>query len=92
MNFWHVHGIFFILFLCFFPRLTMLFSGICFGPLAGIFFWLGWAFAPRLTVAILATVFYFKTNPILCILTWVWALCGESGEKKTASELVQRRQ
>ena len=82
INFWEVHGILFILFMCFFPRLTMLFTGICFAPYAGVLFWIGWAFAPRLTVAILATCFYFQTNPILCILTLIWAVSGEGGERK----------
>ena len=82
MDFWHVHGIWFIIFMCFFPRLTMLFAGICFGPFSGILFWIGWLLTPRLTVAILATIVYFHTNPVLCVFTWLWALGGESAEKK----------
>lgn len=84
-NFWAVHGIWFLLFMCLFPRLTMLFTGICFMNFAGVLFWLGWVFAPRLTVAILATMFYFKTNPALCVIAWLWAFGGEFAEKKTVS-------
>lgn len=82
INFWQVHSILFVIAMFFLPRLTMLFAGICFMPFTGILFWLGWLFTPRLTVAILATFFYFTTNPILCIITWLWALGGESTEKK----------
>jgi len=86
VNFWQVHGIFFILFMFFFPRLTLLFSQICFATFAGPLFWVGWVLAPRLTVAILATTFYWSTNPILCVFTWLWALCGESGEKSVITK------
>jgi len=77
MDFWEVHGIFFILFMIFLPRLTMLFTGICFAW-AGFWFWVGWLIAPRLTVAILATTVYWDTNPVLCVLAWVWAFYGGS--------------
>ena len=80
-NFWDVHGLFFIFFMFFFPRLTLLFSSVPFG---GILWWLGWFICPRLLVAILATCSYWDTNTILVVLTWVWALSGESTEKKIA--------
>jgi len=80
MDFWDVHGLFFLFFMCFFPRLTMLFTGIC-SVFSGFWFWVGWIFAPRLTVAILATSIYWGHNPILCIITWLWALGGETTEK-----------
>ena len=83
MNFWDVHGIWFIIFMFCFPRLTLLFSGVAFG---GFLWWLGWIFAPRLLVAILATFAYWETNTILVIFTWVWALSGEGAEKKCASK------
>lgn len=83
VSFWTVHSLFFILFMFFFPRITMFLSGICFASFAGPLFWLGWIFAPRLTVAILATTFYFNTNPILVVLTWIWALSGETVEKSS---------
>ncbi len=77
-NFWDYHGIFFIIFMFFFPRLTLLFSNVAFGA---ILWWLGWLFAPRLLVAILATNFYWEANTILVVLTWFWALSGEGLEK-----------
>jgi len=79
VNFWDVHGLWFILFLMFFPRLTLLFSSVLSG---GFFWWLGWIFAPRLLVAILATNSYWHSNTFLVVLTWFWALGGESVEKK----------
>lgn len=78
VSFWEVHGIFFLIFMFFFPRLTLLFSSVPFG---GLLWWLGWLFAPRLLVAILATANYWQTNPILVVLSWCWALSGESVEK-----------
>lgn len=62
----------------FFPRLTLIFSSVPFG---GLLWWLGWIFAPRLLVAIFATTYYWHTNTILVILSWIWALGLESGEK-----------
>ncbi len=60
MNFWQEHGIFFLIFVAFFPRLTMLVAtSVSFGFLA----WLGWLFTPHLTVAILATQYYGKQIP-----------------------------
>lgn len=84
MNFWDHHGFAFILFMFFFPRLTMLLATTAGGDL---FYWLGWLFLPRVTVAILATVHYLDQNPILVIFSWLWALGGESTEKR----VVQRR-
>ncbi len=88
MDFWQVHGIFFLIFITFFPRLTMLFAvSTPFGVLA----WLGWLFAPHFTVAVLATEFYWHTNPILCIIAWFVALAGTGGEAKMASSTTNRR-
>jgi hypothetical protein len=92
MNFWDVHGILFIAFMLFFPRLTMLLTGICLMPFAGILFWIGWVLVPRLTVAVLATTFYWHTNTILVILTWFWALGGESTEKGACKRAYSRTQ
>ena len=79
MDFWDVHGIWFIIFMFFFPRLTLLFSSVAFG---GLFWWLGFIFTPRLLVAILATTAYWETKQILVVLTWFWALGLESAEKR----------
>jgi cellulose synthase/poly-beta-1,6-N-acetylglucosamine synthase-like glycosyltransferase len=78
-NFWDVHGVWFIVFMFFFPRLTLLFSSVLTG---GFFWWLGFIFTPRLLVAILATKVYLHTNPVLVVLSWIWAIAGEKFEKK----------
>ncbi|MGH8307014.1 MAG: hypothetical protein ACRER0_01940 [Gammaproteobacteria bacterium] len=77
-SFWLHHGLWFIVFMCFFPRLTLLFSSVPFG---GLFWWLGWIFTPRLLVAILATYNYGHTNLVLVVLAWIWAFAGEGTEK-----------
>ena len=64
VDFWEVHGILFIIFMFFFPRLTMLFATAWGGPL----WWIGWLFAPRLTVAIVATSLYWETNTVLVVI------------------------
>ena len=87
MNFWDVHGIAFIICITLFPRLTMLVTGICFAPFSGVLFWLRWVFTPRLTAAILASMFYWDTNPVLVVFAWLAALSGESSEKEAASKL-----
>lgn len=86
-DFWDVHGILFLVFMFFFPRLTMLFATAW----GGLLWWLGWLFLPRLTVAILATTCYWQTNPVLCILAWFWALGGESTEKTVVTRGASRR-
>lgn len=86
-DFWQIHGIFFLIFITFFPRLTMLFAVTV--PF-GIFAWIGWLFAPHLTVAILATQYYWQTNPILCILSWFVALAGTGGEAKVVTVGTER--
>lgn len=78
VNFFAKHGIFFLIFITIFPRLTLLFSSVATG---GVFWWLGFIFCPRILVASLATVSYFHTNPILVILSWIVALGGETMEK-----------
>lgn len=78
VNFFLRHGWFFLIFITFFPRLTLLFSSVPFG---GIFWWMGLVFCPRLLVASLATVTYFKTNPLLVVISWLVALSGEVFEK-----------
>lgn len=72
----HTHWLAFLIFITLFPRLTMLFTGICFFPWAHIvWFWVGWVITPRFVVAILATTFYWHTNPILCVIAWIICLC-----------------
>jgi hypothetical protein len=78
VDFFQKHGIFFLIFITIFPRLTLLFSSVVTG---GFFWWLGFIFCPRILVASLATVSYFHTNPVLVILSWLIALGGETMEK-----------
>jgi len=78
INFWEVHGFFFLICIAIFPRLTLLFSNVAFG---GIFWWLGFFFAPRLLVAILATISYWNTNKFLVVIAWLFAVGGETSEK-----------
>ena len=87
MDYWQVHGWLFLIAATFFPRLTMLFAvSAPFGWLA----WLGWLVAPHVTVAVLATAYYWHTNPILCVIAWFVAFGGTAGESKAASKAVSR--
>lgn len=87
IDFWQVHGIFFLIFITLFPRLTMLLAvSTPFGLLA----WIGWLFLPHFTVAILATEFYWHTNPILCIIAWFVAFAGTGSEGKAVQMTVRR--
>ena len=85
-NFWDIRGVFFgfwfLLFITLFPRLTLFFSSVPFG---GFLWWLGFFFAPRLLVACLATIHYWKQNPILVFLAWLIAIGGEGTEKAMLS-------
>ncbi|CAN0329284.1 unnamed protein product [Chrysoparadoxa australica] len=73
VNYWQKHGVFFLIFLTIFPRLTLLLSSVVSG---GFLWWLAWLFSPRLLVAYLATVAYWQTNPLLVIFSWIIALGG----------------
>lgn len=77
-NFWRQHGLLFLVFVTFFPRLTLLFSGVAWG---GLLWWVGLIFAPRLLVAVLATLAYWNQNPLLVVCAWLIAMGGESSEK-----------
>ena len=89
MDFWELHGWFFLIFITLFPRITMLVVGTV--SSFGLLGWLGWIILPHFTVAILATTMYWDTNPVLCILSWMFALGGTLCETKTASCSVRRR-
>jgi hypothetical protein len=78
VNFFQKHGIFFLIFITLFPRLTLLFSSVATG---GLLWWLAFFICPRVLVASLATVAYFHTNPILVTISWLVALGGEVFEK-----------
>lgn len=77
-DFWNHHGLFFLVAIATFPRLTLLFSSVAFG---GLFWWAGFFFAPRVLVAGLATLAYWNQNPVLVVISWLVALGGESSEK-----------
>lgn len=85
MDFWVVHGWLFILALAFFPRLTILF-GLIWGTMVsgGVLWWLGWVLVPRLLVACLATTYYWDTNPVLVVFSWIYALVEERAEWSSA--------
>ncbi|MDO8676741.1 MAG: hypothetical protein Q7K16_03815 [Candidatus Azambacteria bacterium] len=86
MDFWQVHGWLFLILITLFPRLMMLLAVTTpFGWLA----WLGWIFTPSLLVAILATTYYWHTNPVLCVIAWLFAF-GKFGE--TSHTVNSRRQ
>ena len=78
IDFFQKHGLFFLIFITLFPRLTLLFSSVATG---GFLWWLGFVFCPRILVAGLATVSYFHTNPVLVTISWLVALGGETMEK-----------
>jgi len=84
MDFWDIHGFWFVFFMCFFPRLTCLFAT----AIGGFWWWIGLIFCPRFMVAILATITYWHTNPVLVVITFLWACGGEGCEKKTACKCV----
>lgn len=78
VDYWNKHGVFFLVFIAMFPRLTLLLSSVATG---GVIWWISFFFLPRVLVATLATIAYFHTNPILVIMSWVIALGGEVFEK-----------
>ena len=86
MDFWSVHSVFFILFMFFFPRLTMFFMCSLTGYSHPILFWVGFFLTPRLLIAILATTFYGETNPVLVIFAWMNAFFVEGASSKKTSD------
>ena len=78
MNYWNEYGIWTVLFLALFPRLTLLFGAFASG---GLLWWLGWIFAPHILVAVLAIPF-FDSNPVLVIIAWIIALIGTHSESR----------
>lgn len=78
INYWQTRGVFFLIFVTLFPRLTLLFSSVVSG---GVLWWIAWLFAPRFLVAFLATLAYWQTNPILVMIAWFVAFSGETSEK-----------
>lgn len=89
MSFFDVHsilgGLLFMLGLMLFPRITLIFFSSVTG---GILFWIVTMIMPRIIIAILAAVYYWRTNPILVIMTFLWCLGGEGAEKEVARRSV----
>jgi hypothetical protein len=83
IDFFSKHGWIFLFSIALFPRLTLFVSGFIVGSIefGGLLWWLGFFFAPRILVATLATVAYWRTNPLLVVFAWLIALGGESSEK-----------
>lgn len=83
MDFWNYHTALFLIGATFFPRITTLFfTTVSFGFLAII----GWIFTPHLLVAIYATMYYWDSNPVLCIIAWFMAFAGTGGEATVAKK------
>lgn len=78
IDYFQKHGIFFLICVAIFPRLTLLFSNVVSG---GLLWWLSFFFYPRILVATLATLAYFKTNPALVVVSWLIAIPAEAAEK-----------
>lgn len=83
ISFFENHGIWFLLGLSFFPRLTMLISGLT-TALGGPLFWLGFALFPHITVAVIASLMYWDKNPILVLFSWWFAIFGTVSEVRGA--------
>lgn len=86
-NFWHYHGVGFLILMLFFPRLTMLFGTVVGG---GLLYWVGWLFCPRFTVAVLATILFHDHNMVLIVFAWL-AVLLDWQEKQTISTLTKGR-
>lgn len=91
-DFFTKHGFFFLISIAFFPRLTLLVSGLLYNSIVfgDLFWWLGFFFCPRILVACLATISYWQTNPILVIASWFIAMGGESSEKVVIRRTYQK--
>ena len=89
MNFWDVHGIFFLIGLVLFPRITVIFFSQITG--FGLLFWIAFLIFPRIVIPILAAYYYWDTNPVLVVLAFLISLSTETGEKTVVRKAVVRR-
>ena len=74
-NFFNNHGYWFLFFIFFFPRLTMLFATVT--PFSFLC-WIGWFLHPTLLAAILALP-YKDSNPFLVGVVWAQAIIKTLG-------------
>ena len=86
-GYWTNNSILFLIGLTFFPRISLLFCNIS----GNILFWIGWFFLPRIMTAVLATYFYSSTDPLLVILSWLFAIGGETAEKSYGYKIKNKR-
>lgn len=86
MDYWDSHGILFLIGLVVFPRLTLLFSGAAGIYFSGLVWWLGWLFLPRFAAALIGSLVYWETNPILVMGSWLVALSAAGGGSSQAME------
>ncbi|QQS23364.1 hypothetical protein IPM19_02265 [bacterium] len=75
MEFWQAHpdtGLIIIVAAFFFPRLTTLFTldTVPSDPGISLLGFAAWVFIPYFLNAIIATTFYWETNPGLCLIAW----------------------
>ena len=85
-GYWINNNLLFLIILTLFPRFSLLFANVS----GNILFWIGWLFLPRIMIAFFATIFYWETNPILVILSWIFAFGGESAEKKYGLKMKEK--
>jgi hypothetical protein len=85
-NFWELHSLLFLFFMLFFPRLTLLFATAW----GGFWWWMGLIFAPRFMAALIGTILFWDTNPVLVIISWFFALGGTHTEVKCTEQVVSR--
>jgi len=88
MDFWEIHGVLFLICIVFFPRLTMLFATTA---TFGVLHWVGWVITPRLLAAILATTYYWDTNPVLCVFAWFNMFFAGGASNGATAKAVSRR-
>lgn len=89
MSFWDEHGIFFLLGLVLFPRLTVIFFSHL--PGMGLLFWIVFLLFPRIVIPILGAYYYWDTNPVLVVIAFFVSFSGETGEKTVVQRKVSRR-
>lgn len=77
------HGVWFLLGMAFFPRLTMLIAGLT-SALGGPLFWFGFALLPHIMVAVIASLMYWDKNPIVVLCAWFFAIWGTIAEIRGA--------